>query len=318
MEGRPMQTEAERGKGETSTEAIRSASTRRRAFSARYRHRLWALLLIILGSLTALPSAGFFIGSIASGDAYYVPSAITFLIPTLALLLPGVYLARGRDTDPRPAARRANADAKREALAAERASDRAARTAEVAARRQTAEADRDAAVAQRAAAQADQLAAEARQAAITAGAALSHREWIESRPDLDGVATSPIDAPTSLIVDRIARYVRVSGLLWFAFGVIQIVAGVGFAFAAGLTLTLVICGIWNVVAATSRLNSVMLIKARDNKVPRDWEGIAGLLVVGVVNLLIGGVIGVVFVVFDFVVRSLILRHRALFNATAPQ
>jgi hypothetical protein len=98
-------------------------------------------------------------------------------------------------------------------------------------------------------------------------------------------------------------------------GVIQVVVGVGFAFAAGLPLALVIIGVWNIVVATSRLNSVALITARDSSVPASWEGIAGLVIVGIANLVIGGLVGVAFVIFDFVVRDHILKNRSLFTRT---
>jgi hypothetical protein len=301
---------------------------RRRTFSAKYRHRAWGVIMAVPASLATLLSVGFFIGTTATQDTFYLPSAITFLIPALALGLPAVYLLRGRDVNPRPAARKAAAAAQRELQIANRQAQQAARHAELMVRQQTAEAQRDAAVAQREAAQAELRVTEARRvASLTEQQAFAVGATPASAQP-DGSVLAPVSRSTSsatfapeewaageVQIKRIAGYMRVSGILWLVLGIIQVVVGVGFAFAAGLTLTLVIVGVWNIVAATSRLNSVALIKARDSSVPASWEGIAGLVIVGVANLLIGGLVGVALVIFDFVVRDHILKNRALFTTT---
>lgn len=298
-----------------------SDPTRRRTFAAKYRHRAWGVILAIPASLATILSVGFFIGCIVTWGTYYLPSAITFLIPALAFGLPAVYLLRGRDTDPRPAARKAAAAARHEAQVAGREAERAARQAELLSRQQTAEAQRDAAVAQREAAQADAQAAEARRLAsiadrqVVALDAADEATLASPETSLAAPANAAEWAAQELTLNRIAGYMRASGILWLILGIIQVAVGVGFAFAAGLTLTLVIVGVWNIVAATSRLNSVALIKARDSSVPGSWEGIAGLVIVGVANLVIGGLVGVAFVIFDFVVRDHILKNRSLFTRT---
>lgn len=301
-----------------------SEPIRRRAFAAKYRHRAWGIALAIPAALAALLSLGFAIGTLASQSTYYLPSSIAFLIPTLAFGLPAIYLLRGREIDPRPAARRAAATARSEAQLAARDAERSARDAELLMRKQTAEAQRDAAVAQREAAQAAAQAAEAQRAATRAEQkAAAVDASVDPLPpsspvNFDSPEAAAEWASQEATINRIAGYMRVSGILWLVLGILQVAAGLGLAFAAGLTLTLVVVGVWNIIAATSRLNIVALIKSRDASVPATWEGIAGLVIVGVANLLIGGLIGVAIVIVDFVVRDHILKNRALFTRSSSR
>lgn len=109
------------------------------------------------------------------------------------------------------------------------------------------------------------------------------------------------------MLDRIASYERTSAIVWLVFGILQIVSVVA-----------VIAGIWNILAAVSRFKLSPMIRARDPQIPGIYEGIGQLIVIGVINLLVGGVIGVVFVGFDFYVRSLVLENRHLFaNSASP-
>jgi hypothetical protein len=102
-------------------------------------------------------------------------------------------------------------------------------------------------------------------------------------------------------IRRIADYERISATLWLILGVIQI-----------LMIVTIIAGVWNVIAAWSRFKVSPMIRQRDSRVPAFYEGITQLVIIGVINLLFGGVIGVLFVVFDFVIRDMVLNHQHLF------
>jgi hypothetical protein len=47
-----------------------------------------------------------------------------------------------------------------------------------------------------------------------------------------------------------------------------------------------------------------------------FENISGLVIIGVLNFLLGGFIGVLFVGFDFYVRDQVLSNARLFNNQA--
>lgn len=104
------------------------------------------------------------------------------------------------------------------------------------------------------------------------------------------------------LIRRIADYEKISGVIWIVVGVIQIL----------LVLTL-IAGVWNVFAGISRLNVVKRIKAQERSVVENFEGIAGLVVIGIINLIFGGVLGILFIGFDFFIRDQVLSNSRLFN-----
>lgn len=106
-------------------------------------------------------------------------------------------------------------------------------------------------------------------------------------------------------VRRIADYERLSGIFWMCLGVIQVLSVVG-----------IVAGIWNIFAATSRFALVPRIRRRDPEVPELYEGMGGIVIIAIVNLLLGGVIGLAFAAFDFYIRDQVLRNRVLFDASA--
>jgi hypothetical protein len=106
------------------------------------------------------------------------------------------------------------------------------------------------------------------------------------------------------LIRRIADYERISGILWIVLGAIQI-----------LTLVGIIAGIWNIFAGRSRLKLSPFISARDASVPEAYESMSGLVIIGVINVLVGGFIGVAFIAFDFYIRDLVLSNARLFNQT---
>lgn len=100
----------------------------------------------------------------------------------------------------------------------------------------------------------------------------------------------------------IATYERVSGVVWIVLGVVQM-----------LSIVLIIAGIWNILAGISRLGVAPRIERRDAAVPQLFEGVVGLVLIGLVNLFFGAFIGVVMVGVDFYVRQRVLDNRHIFT-----
>jgi hypothetical protein len=111
-----------------------------------------------------------------------------------------------------------------------------------------------------------------------------------------------VDANPDATVRRIADYQRLSGILWIVIGVLQCITLIG-----------IIAGIWNIFAGISRIRIAPLILQRDRRVPAAFEGVMQLVIIALINMFVGGIIGVVFVVFDFVVRDMVLKNRHLFE-----
>ena len=97
------------------------------------------------------------------------------------------------------------------------------------------------------------------------------------------------------IARSIADYERLSGILWIGLGAIQIIA-----------VVTAIAGAWNIWAGISRLSMSKRVRAREVAVPPAYEGLTQLVVIGLVNLIVGGVIGLVFVGLDLFIRERVL------------
>lgn len=110
----------------------------------------------------------------------------------------------------------------------------------------------------------------------------------------------------SQAIRRIADYEKLSAVFWLVLGIIQI-----------LSVYLALAGIWNIFASVSRFKAVKQINNRSKNIPARFEGMVGLILIGVINVFAGGVIGILFVCFDFYVRDQVLRHASCFvNAPA--
>lgn len=101
---------------------------------------------------------------------------------------------------------------------------------------------------------------------------------------------------------RIADYERISAIVWAVIAAVQILSVVG-----------IVAGAWNAYAAWTRFQLVPHITGRNSAVPDAFESINGLVIIGLINLFLGGVFGVVGVIMDFVVRDIVLKNRHLFD-----
>ena len=108
-----------------------------------------------------------------------------------------------------------------------------------------------------------------------------------------------------VLIRRIADYERMSCILWLILGIIQIIC-----------IVTIIAGIWNVVAVISRWSLPKKIRQRDPGIIEAYQGLGGLIIIGLINFFFGAIIGVAFVVFDLYVRDKVLSNAHLFTANA--
>lgn len=118
----------------------------------------------------------------------------------------------------------------------------------------------------------------------------------------EGVAITVISDNEKQIARSIADYLTISGIVWLIIGALQIVG-----------LVTIIAGIWNIIVAISRLNASTRVSNFDKNIPRQFESMSGLIIVLIVNLFLGGIIGVIVVIFDFIIRDKILSNRHIFE-----
>ena len=117
-----------------------------------------------------------------------------------------------------------------------------------------------------------------------------------------GLFNSNQNESEDTIINRLADYEKASGIMWIILGIIQCITIIG-----------IIAGLWNIFAGWSRIKVSRKITERLNTVPKIFEKMTGLIVIGVINLLLGGIIGLLFVAFDFFIRDKVLNSRTLFN-----
>lgn len=104
-----------------------------------------------------------------------------------------------------------------------------------------------------------------------------------------------------LVVKKIADLQRISNIIWLIVAIIQICSIIG-----------IIAGIWNLIATFSYWDLPKKILKQDRDIPSFYKGIVGLIVLAVANFLLGGLIGVFIVGFDFYIRGLVLDNKHLF------
>ena len=123
-------------------------------------------------------------------------------------------------------------------------------------------------------------------------------------PSRAPVASIPAD-PAG-IVARIRRNEIIINVLWFALGVVQLV----FLYTAA-------AGAWNIVIAILALCNVKNITVGNpNVVPYYDSRKTGLIVAGVVNVVLGGVVGVLLTLYSLRVRQFVLNNAGAFDPAA--
>jgi len=103
-------------------------------------------------------------------------------------------------------------------------------------------------------------------------------------------------------IRKLSEYELISCCVWIGIAAIQICTCYG-----------AIAGVWNIFVGISRYQMIDRVKARDARIPSEHEGLGMLITIALVNLILGGVIGIVLVAFDYYVRNQILENRHVFN-----
>lgn len=103
------------------------------------------------------------------------------------------------------------------------------------------------------------------------------------------------------IISQIADYQKASNITWLIIAIIQII-----------TIVCIIAGIWNLIATITNWELPKKILNRDDNVPEMYKSIVGYFIIGIVNLLVGGIIGIILLGFDLYIRNLILKNKHLF------
>ncbi len=107
--------------------------------------------------------------------------------------------------------------------------------------------------------------------------------------------------------EQVARSIRdwekIANILWLVLGIIQC-----------FTLAGIPCGVFNIIMSVRGLKNSKLIAVGQQWVIGYYENsLISLIIAAVVNLIIGGFIGVALVIFEFIIRDYALKHRYAFE-----
>ncbi len=113
---------------------------------------------------------------------------------------------------------------------------------------------------------------------------------------------------------RMANYERISSALWVVLGLIQLFVALKLPFFGWFGA---IAGVWNLWASVTRWRAAKVIQSRGPGVPAAFKPLSPYILIGLVNVLVGGMVGVAFVALDLYVRHQILTHAWVFDAPVP-
>lgn len=105
------------------------------------------------------------------------------------------------------------------------------------------------------------------------------------------------------IAKKVRNVEMICCVLWVLIGIVQMV----FVYTAA-------AGVWNIVNSVIRLRNAKNIQADNPNVPAYFdERKPWLIAMVLINLILGGVVGVVLVIADIQSRNFVLQHRAAFE-----
>lgn len=103
----------------------------------------------------------------------------------------------------------------------------------------------------------------------------------------------------------LAERERLSAIIWLVIGIIQCITFAG-----------IICGVWNIYVAICRFKQAKMVQTPYPGLVKSYENwMTGIIIGLVMNLILGGVIGVACSIFDMIgIRGYVLEHRNEFEA----
>ncbi|MCD7778864.1 MAG: hypothetical protein LUH47_10265 [Clostridiales bacterium] len=114
-----------------------------------------------------------------------------------------------------------------------------------------------------------------------------------------------VHGPTA-IATSIRRLEAMSSIAWLIIGIIQIVL-----------IYTAAAGIWNIITAIMCLrNCKNIVEGNPNVVPYFESRQTWIIIAAVINLVLGGVIGVVLALLEMWLRSYVLKNRSVFENVA--
>lgn len=115
--------------------------------------------------------------------------------------------------------------------------------------------------------------------------------------------------PASDVADKVRTYEKIYNILWVVVGVYQIILGL----TTGFYITVAL-GVYNACMTINGFRSLKNITASNQHIIKWYEDrFVPSIIMGVINLLFGGVIGAGLCAFNLYIRHYVLQHRYAFE-----
>lgn len=106
------------------------------------------------------------------------------------------------------------------------------------------------------------------------------------------------------VLQNISSKEKVSGIIWIVVAAIQILVGLAYNW-----VTLLI-GVWNLICGITRITNAGKIEERANSIVETYEkSLTSTIIFLVLNIFIGGLIGIAGAIYDLVVRNYVLNNQ---------
>ena len=106
------------------------------------------------------------------------------------------------------------------------------------------------------------------------------------------------------VLQNIRNKENVGGIIWIVVASIQLLIGLTYNW-----VTLLI-GIWNLIMGITTITNAGKMEQRANNIVEAYEkNLTNIIIFLVVNIFIGGIIGVIGAIYDLVVRNYVLNNR---------
>ncbi len=118
-----------------------------------------------------------------------------------------------------------------------------------------------------------------------------------------GASNSTVGGAPDQLLNSLSQKIHTNAILWMVLGVIQCVTMIG-----------IIAGIWNIYAAWNDLKYSKECLTNPRGIVQRFEPVNGYIIALVINLVLGGVIGVVGVAYEMIaIRGFVMENKSYFE-----
>lgn len=122
-------------------------------------------------------------------------------------------------------------------------------------------------------------------------------------PTTQGNVNATVGGASEPLLERLSQKIHTNAILWMVLGIVQCITMIG-----------IIAGIWNIYAAWNDMKYSKECLNNPSGIVQRFEPLQGYIIALVLNLVLGGVIGVVGVAYELIaIRGFVLENKSYFE-----